>query len=181
MKRIISIFVLLLFMSLIIFVSLPISFAEDEGDNSQTQIPPQVSIPISPPIEGTPPVVNVEDLNPAPPSPLLPGQNPVTQEPIPPFQGQAVTPPTAGETPPEQVPLPIIPGTEQPPTEMQQPPSQPVTVSPGPWYTSFWFIASIIIAVVIIILIVFALTEGKMPEKGSKTKKKEKEKDKKKK
>ncbi|MDD3427926.1 MAG: hypothetical protein PHR42_03175, partial [Caldisericia bacterium] len=154
MKKIISVFMLIIFIAFFCnFTLIPINNALADDQSSSSSPPPQVTIPISPPIESNPPITQ-ELPRPTPPTPIVPGQNPLTQQSSQPTQGQAVTPPPAisqeglppATTPPEQS------QQEQPPTQEVQPPAQPVTQVPVPWYKSCWFIASLIVIIVIVVL-----------------------------
>jgi len=145
---------ILVIVLLMIFIIInPFVFADENSSN--------ISIPI-PPISGNPPVASQD------------AQKLQTAQPPIPVQPESPTPPVNQQdqteiTPPIELPPDL---NQQQPVDPEQPPIQPVSTIPTPWFLSFWFIAIIIIIIVIVILIFFALNEGKFPEKTvNKTKK----------
>jgi len=143
---------------LIIYIIInPFVFADEKSSN--TSIP----IPQVPPIYGNPAVTSQEAQKLQMAQPAVPPQ-PEDANPLINKEGQTEI------TPPVEIPTDL---NQQQPVNPEQPPIQPVSTIPTPWFLSFWFIAIIIIIIVIVILIFFAITEGKLPEKTANKAKKD--------
>jgi hypothetical protein len=136
---------------------------------------PNIPAPTAPAITTNPPVgqppVPVSKNDTFPGQTQAPGQNaPIAPPPVPkmgidsrnqPNPGSPVNPGNPGNLGQPGIDPNLNPGT--PPIPPSAPVDNPIKGYQTAWYTSFWFLSTMVILLVIILLVIYSLKEGKPP------------------